>query len=76
MPKTYYGPLPNPIDWLNPQELPGPDNRMVRCVLPDYSECPAKTPAACICYQYQKISVPEFGDLYEQKYRAKYGHSE
>lgn len=50
-----------------------PDNRMVRCVLDDYTECAAKTPEACICYQYQRVPVEKYGNLYEQKYQEKYG---
>ena len=50
-----------------------PDNRMIRCVLDGYTECASKSPEACICYEYQKIPDDRFGNLYERKYRAKYG---
>lgn len=49
------------------------DNRMVRCVLASYVTCAAKVPEACICYQMQQCYDPDHGNMYEQRYRAKYG---
>lgn len=51
-----------------------PDNRMVKCVLAGYEECPALTPEACICYQMQQTPVPApHHNMYDQRYVEKYG---
>jgi hypothetical protein len=55
-------PTPPPF---NPER----DVRMVRCVLDNYSECPANTPAACICNQMPRA-------MYEERYKLKYGDKE
>lgn len=65
MPSKYRQPPP-------PRSVP--DNRMVRCVIEGYTDCPAKTPVACICYQYQQTPDAEFGNFYEREYQRKYGH--
>lgn len=52
------------------------DNRMVRCVLRDYEQCAAKVPEACICFQYQKVPDPRFGNMYEREYFRKYGEDQ
>lgn len=43
-----------------------PDLSMTRCVLDGYLECAAKVSEACICAQMPR-------EMYEAKYRRKYG---
>jgi len=49
------------------------DNRMVKCVLEGHTECLAKIPEACLCYQMQQTPSHRLGNLYEERYRQKYG---
>jgi hypothetical protein len=39
-----------------------------RCVLDDYSECPAKIPEACICHKMPK-------HMFLEQWKKKYGQA-
>lgn len=58
-----------PMPWPPGQaEKPKPDRRMVQCVIDGYTDCPSRSPEACICGELP----PE---EYERRYVAKYGRA-